>query len=318
MGAQLPAPPVLATSNVPEASQYGVMYQFDIPDNGNFTTASAITYAVNNSTVTGLSYNRVAYFMQLDSKWVWVSMNKFNTTNAQLGIPYANSGIIFQQQVTGMNVYSSVGSGITNTVNVNGNLEIWPDCYGTGLGLGVIGGNSGNYDFNDTYSPGSNCHGSFQVHNYGASQTLFAYNSFMNGSTDELGIGTNTLNAHPDWTFMSNAPSYTTKKLYILVDQGINIITQPSTLAASACENATITPLTTSVSVTTGTITNYTWYSNTINSNSGGIVVATNSSSLTTNSYTPPTTTVGTLYYYCVITSSTGGTVISNPSGAIT
>ena len=35
MHAQLPSPPVLATSNVLEASQYGVMYKLDIPNNGN-------------------------------------------------------------------------------------------------------------------------------------------------------------------------------------------------------------------------------------------------------------------------------------------
>jgi hypothetical protein len=315
MYSQLPLPPVLATSNVPEASQYGVMYKLDIPNNGNFS--SALTYAIDNSALAGLSYNRVAYFMQLDSKWVWVSMNKFNTTNAQLGIPYANSGIVFQQQVTGMNVYSSVGAGVTNTVNTNGNIEIWPDCYSQGLGLAGIGGNGGTFDFNDTQSPGSNCYGSFQVHNYGASETIFAYNSFLNGNNDDLGIGNNTGNGNPDWTFMYNAANYTTKTIYILVDQGINITTQPSAITVNACKSATIAPLTVSVSVNTGTVTGYTWYSNTANSNTGGTLVATNPSSLTSNSYTPSTSSVGALYYYCTITSSAGSTVTSYPSGAI-
>jgi len=30
---------------------------------------------------------------------------------------------------------------------VAGNLEIWPDCYGTQLGVGGIGGNANTYDF---------------------------------------------------------------------------------------------------------------------------------------------------------------------------
>ena len=76
--AQLPSAPTLATSNVPEATQYGVLYQLDIPAGANFS--STIPYAINNAGLSGLVYNRVAYFLQLDSKWVWVSMDKFNTT----------------------------------------------------------------------------------------------------------------------------------------------------------------------------------------------------------------------------------------------
>ena len=244
--AQLPVPPTLATSNVPEAAQYGVMYQFNIPN--GLTNGSAITYAINNSGLAGLSYNRVAYFMQLDSKWVWVSMNKFNSTNAQLGIPFSGTGIFFQQQVTGMNVFSSAGSGVTSATGINGNIEMWTQCYGQGLGLGSISGDGGTYDFND--SPGTNdCYGSFQVHNYGAAQTIFAYNAFCTAGDDDLGIGNNTGNSNPDWTFMYNAASYTTKTIYICVDQGLYINTQPSTLTVNACANATVAPLTTSVSV---------------------------------------------------------------------
>ena len=79
---QLGVTPTLATTNVPEASQYGVLYQLDLPTNGSFSNLAAITYSIDNSSQS-LNYTRVAYLLQLDNKWVWVSMNKFNTTNAQ-------------------------------------------------------------------------------------------------------------------------------------------------------------------------------------------------------------------------------------------
>lgn len=316
--AQLPSSPTLATTNVPEASQYGVLYELSIPATANYSTLASVIYSVNNSGLT-LNYNRVAYFLQLDNKWVWVSMNKFNTTNAQLGIPYANSGIIFQQTVTGMNVYSSAGAGVTNTTGITGNIEIWPDCYNTGVGLGGIGGNGSNYDFNDTRNASTNCYGSFQVHNYGASQTIFAMNCFMGGTGIDLGIGNNSGNANPDWTFMYNASTYTTtRKLYILVQKGISINTQPSTTAVNACLNGTLSPLTVSATAINGTITNYQWYSTSTATNSGGTLVATNTTSASTNSYTPATSVAGTKYYYCVVNGSGGAVSTSSVSGAIT
>jgi len=311
---QLSTPPLLATSNVTEASQYGVLYQLDIPNASNYTSLGSILYSINNSSL-NINYARVAYFFQLDSKWVWVSMNNFSTTNAQLSVPYANSGIIWQQIVTGMNVYSSLGAGVTNTTGINGNIEIWPDCYDTPTGLGGIGGNGGNYDFDDTHQAGTNCYGSFQVHNYGASETIFAYNDFMGGGALDLGIGNNTGNGNPDWTFMANASSYTTRKLWILVENDLKFVNQPSSLAQNPCVNGTVTALTVSATVNSGTITNYQWYSNTTSANTGGTLVATHTTSLTSDSYSPLSSTAGTLYYYCVVNGTGTLTALSNVSG---
>jgi propanediol utilization protein len=315
---QLGVTPTLATSNVPEASQYGVLYQLDLPTNGSFNNLAAITYSIDNSSQS-LNYTRVAYLLQLDNKWVWVSMNKFNTTNAQLGLPFNNSGIVFQQTVSAMNVYSSANAGVTNTTGINGNIEIWPDCYGQGLGLAGIGGNSGTYDFNDDRNAGSNCYGSFQFHNYNSQQTIFAYNSFLNGNNDDLGIGNNTGNGHPDWTYMYNASTYSVKKLWILVNNGVYISSPPiSNSAISACLNATLSALTVSAGVNSGTISSYQWYSNSLNSNTGGTLVATNTTSSTVNTYTPSTSNAGTLYYYCTVNGSNGSSAKSSVSGGIT
>ena len=58
-------------------------------------------------------------------------------------------------------------------------------------------------------------------------------------------------------------------------------------------------PLTVAASVFDGGTLSHQWYSNTVNSNTGGTPVGTNSAS-----YTPPTSTEGAAYYYCVVTNT--------------
>jgi peptidoglycan hydrolase-like protein with peptidoglycan-binding domain len=55
-----------------------------------------------------------------------------------------------------------------------------------------------------------------------------------------------------------------------------------------------------------GTLT-YQWYSNTTNSNTGGIAI----SWATNATYDPNTSTLGTKYYYCVVTNTNEGTLIT-------
>ncbi|TRW98556.1 PKD domain-containing protein [Flavobacterium gawalongense] len=50
-------------------------------------------------------------------------------------------------------------------------------------------------------------------------------------------------------------------------------------------------------------IPQYQWFSNTVNTISGGTVIG----GATSASYNPPATNIGTLYYYCVVTLSSGG-----------
>jgi len=148
-------------------------------------------------------------------------MDKFNTTLTQLGIPnLAFNNVIWQQTVSNMNVTGSAGSGVTNATGIPGNIEMWHQCYSPAAGLvGIPTGNNSNYDFNDSHNASTSCFGSFQVHNYGAAQTIFAYNAWDIAEVDGLGIGNRAIN-HPDWTYAINAGSYTTKKLYIMVNSG--------------------------------------------------------------------------------------------------
>jgi hypothetical protein len=88
--------------------------------------------------------------------------------------------------------------------------------------VNVPGASATTYDFGDQMNAGG--HGSMQIHNYGAAQTLFGYNNWGSNltGTSDLGIGTNPIppatsnSPQPDWTFASNASSYATRNLYVL------------------------------------------------------------------------------------------------------
>ena len=129
-----------------------------------------------------------------------------------------------------MNVESNVSGIVTGTGIATGNIEFWPFNYGTIAVLGGIGGNSSVYDFNDQSANADN-YGSMQIHNYGAGQTLLAYNDWGGNPTlpiDDVGIGNNTSSntfdarVHPDWTFQQNAATYTTKLLEVYVRAATN------------------------------------------------------------------------------------------------
>jgi gliding motility-associated-like protein len=91
------------------------------------------------------------------------------------------------------------------------------------------------------------------------------------------------------------------------ISGAINVYAAPVITAqptgATYCQNVSATAL--SVSATAGGLgtPTYQWYSNTINSNSGGTLLT----GATSATYTPSTSTVGTTYYYVVINNG-GGT----------
>jgi len=69
-----------------------------------------------------------------------------------------------------------------------------------------------------------------QIHNYGAQQTLFAYNAWGAARTSELGIGNQPGGAgtNTDWTFnTANIGRYDIRTLQILV---LTAVPEPSTV----------------------------------------------------------------------------------------
>jgi len=96
----------------------------------------------------------------------------------------------------------------------------------------------------------------------------------------------------------------------------VNVAADPTVTAPIAsqtlCQGAIPSPIGVIVSGGTGTLI-YQWYSNSTNSNSGGVIV----SGANSASFTPPTATVGTTYYYCLVTTTASGCSVASATGAV-
>ena len=225
-------------ANVPEAANYTLAYELNIPNAAAWRNGTAVPYSVNNS-ASVTSYDRVAYYMELDTgtglRWVYASMDAFTANIAQLQMPHnVNNPVKFQQIVSNMNVASNVAGIVTGTGIATGNIEMWPSDFNGNNDIGIPGANSGAFDFGDGGAGVGAGHGSFQIHNFGAGQTLFGFNDWGGnnpGGPVELGIGTNTgsvltpggpvaVGGGSDWTLADPSGAlYTVKNLAILVRQ---------------------------------------------------------------------------------------------------
>jgi hypothetical protein len=223
------AAPALALANVPEAAGYNLVYALDVPNFANWDVNAQVPYSVNNAAaLASKPFSRVAYLMDLGTKWVWVSFDKVSSSLSEIGVPV---DYIKKQTVSNMNVYSSAGSGVTNGSNIaTGSIEFWSNCYATGASNPSIpAGNNSLYDFNDDSNQPIDCYGSFQVHNYAIGQTIFAYNCWSENSNGDIGIGNQVGGSgHPDWTFAHNTPAYGTKKIYVFVSGNSVTVNNPT------------------------------------------------------------------------------------------
>jgi hypothetical protein len=147
------------------------------------------------------------------------------------------------------------------------------------------------------------------------------YSNTVNSTVGATLVGTNA-NSHTPSTATAGTFHYfvvvsgtcgsvTSNLVTVVVNATTNINTQPTGMAN--CLNASSTSLTVGA---TGTNLTYQWYSNPVNSTSGGTILA----GATTASFTPSTASAGTLYYYVVVngscgsrTSNTAAVTISNP-----
>jgi sialate O-acetylesterase len=218
-----------ALSDVPEVTSQGyqLVYRKALTDTFG---GGAFPYDVDNSGTTASTFDRVAYYLELQTatgsrQFVYASFDKLAGMTAanKTGVPTTASGEIFQQTLANMNVVSNVAGIVTGTGISTGNIEFWPSNYSQPNGIAIPNANAAQYDFGDTRTAGT--YGSMQIHNYDldgagsgtAGQTLFAYNRWGGTSgTSDLGIG-NRATADTDWTFAANANTYTVKNLEILV-----------------------------------------------------------------------------------------------------
>lgn len=212
------AAPASAIANVPEAAGYRLVYQVNPAITNDYS--SGVPYITNNSAAhLNGTFDRVAYYVELDSKWVWVSFDALSASAADIGIPTTQSSWQ-SRKLSRMNIFASGNSGLTTGSAIStGNIEFWPTNYGTETSPSIPGGSGSTFDFNDTFANFGN-YGSMQLHNHGASQTLFAFNNWNTSSTNsDLGIG-NSPGTHSDWTNANNAATYTTRRVYALVRPG--------------------------------------------------------------------------------------------------
>lgn len=209
------------------ANGYQHVYSLPIPATGNL---ASLVYSTNNSAdVSGFS--RIAYYMELQTgaappEWVWASMDAFTTDARRIGLPTAASGAIWQQKVANMEVLSNKAGIVTGTTVDGGNIEFWPNSYTAPNALPIPGASATAFDFGDTRST-TGTHGSMQLHNHKASQTLFALNNWATTTgtlSYALGIGndpnTGRTQYNPDWTFAANAASYSSRLLHVFVLPG--------------------------------------------------------------------------------------------------
>lgn len=227
-------------AKVPEAADYQLVYSLNIPTAGNLVSGVGFTnYSINRGAEVA-GFSRVAYYMELqktgdaEPRYVWTSMDAFTNLGTRIGIPTASSGAVFQQTVSNLEVASNVPGVVTGQGIATGNIEFWPTNYSQANALGIPNANAATYDFGDTRST-SGTHGSMQVHNYGAAQTLWALNNWgaagNSANVLAMGIGNNpTVGQAPDYTLTANGASWDLRRvLQVYVKPG-NSDTAPPTL----------------------------------------------------------------------------------------
>jgi sialate O-acetylesterase len=192
---------------------YELVYELDLNKLKN-----KIEYKIDRSSEI-TDFDRVGYLIELESdaagpQKLFVSMDAFTSDASKIAVPQFSADAFFQQPVKGMESYSTVSS--LNREGIQGNIEFWSGNYATQNTANVPGASGAIYDFGDSMGDPLNGYGSMQVHDTTGKQTLFAINHWGAGEAADIGIG-NSSGPHRDWTFKSNASSYSGKSLKVYV-----------------------------------------------------------------------------------------------------
>lgn len=221
-------PPEVVTNIGAASNGYELVYSIDLPSTGNLNALGSTAYRVDDSAAPG-TFTRVAYYLELQVgsnpvQYVWASMDAFTAIRGKTGIPTQATGAIYQRGVTNLTVQSNVAGIVNGTTATGGNIEFWPNSYTVANGVPVAGASATTYDFGDTRTTtAATGYGCMQVHNNSALQTVFAFNRFgQDGSVLDVGIGNNPapVSNGVDWTFASNAPTFTRRVLHVMVLPG--------------------------------------------------------------------------------------------------
>ena len=212
-----------ASAVVSAAALAGMNQLYAVNDNQfDFNDAYLVNNAASNPTG---SFDRVAYFVELgpvgNTKWVWVSMDTFNTNPLLVGVPKAGSNIVQNGTVvTNMKVESSAGSGVA-PISGPGNtgiIEFWASNYGQNGG-GAFGSNNSFFDWKDSGGDTSNGHGSFQVFAFTSPAQTSANTIFGVTANGGAGIGNQGTpgSADTDWTFGTGTGGIAIRNLEVWV-----------------------------------------------------------------------------------------------------
>ncbi len=193
-----------------DITDFSMAYDLNIPATTvNWDTPADIPYATNNAASLTGYVARVAYLLELDDHYIWAEMDGFFTGGAanQTGVPV---DWIYDRAVSKLTIRSNATTAVTEVTNdATGRVEFWSNCYGPGPG--------GVYDSDDDIQ-GTDCYGSMQVHR--GTVTQLAFNRWSEALPSDLGIGPQVDGSgHPDWTFASNAPSFSRRRLRVFVRQ---------------------------------------------------------------------------------------------------
>lgn len=204
-------PPDKMEANAPEMKEYQLVYDLNLANLGK-----NLKYDVDNRASITKPIDRIAYILELDDKYMFVSMDAFTTEVDKIGVPLIASDARFQQTVANLNVISNANGIINGTGISTGNIEFWSGNYGPANQANVAGASNDKFDFGDIFTDPKDGYGCMQVHNFGQAQTLLAINNFGAGGGGDIGIGNNT-NGNPDWTFTGSGNQYRRKRLRVLV-----------------------------------------------------------------------------------------------------
>ena len=216
--------PAYVAANVPQAKDYTLLYQIDIPelfyvhDPAQYKAAHTID---NRARYAGAHVARVGYYFELTTTnenptttWCWAAFDGFTDNLASYSF---TTNVNIKRFVSNLDIASNA-SGLKTGRYPDGNIEFFFSSYGKGNTLD-IGASTSNFDWDDAPSSetaaGYSC---LQIHNYREQQTLISIGRLRHTSGySDVGIGNCSTTANKDWTQKQTAGQYAVRRLYVFV-----------------------------------------------------------------------------------------------------
>lgn len=219
-----------------ETGDYKPIYAFDIDPQMNLSTEAACKaiYQLDRSDSFAYTFDRIAYFLELyqgDSvQYAWVSADAFTTNLKEIGLPTLFNKVVHQRNLSNMNVFSNVSGIETGKGIATGNIEFWP--YNYSGNKSDVPNCTDAFDFGDTYQPDNGNHGSMQIHNYGAKQTIIGLSNLCRSGNNSPSLGIGNSPSGTDWTLSYNAGDYDYARMTVLVRPSLSDTTAPKMTGA--------------------------------------------------------------------------------------